>query len=509
MFFLEGFYVSCVTFLLPPVLVISVVYIFMLSTPESVKTPPGPPALPLLGNLLSLDLKRLDLSLVELSKTYGNVFTVHLGPMKVVVLAGYKTVKEALVDYAEEFGSRLITPIFHDISQGHGILFANGDSWKEMRRFALSNLRDFGMGRKGSEEKIIEEIQYLTEVFEAHGGKPLDTKEPVICAVSNVISSIMYGNRFDHGDPVFQAMVNRFNHIVKLSGSPAVQLYNIFPSLGRFLKTRKNLLKSVAENIASIKRLVEQLQQTLQEHDKRGLVDAFLIKQQEVSGQKDSHFYEDNLISTVSSLFAAGTDTTGTTLRWGLLLMAKYPHIQKKVQEEIGKVVGTKQPRAEHRRSMPYTDAVIHEIQRLANIVPLNLPHMTAADVHFQGYFIKKAFLLVIGSLQRTPVFPLLTSVLQDETQWETPHQFNPAHFLDPEGQFVKKDAFMAFSAGRRACLGESLARMELFLFFTSLLQKFTFSPPPGVQESELDLTPVLGITLNPQPHQLCALRRG
>ncbi|XP_015215359.2 cytochrome P450 2K1-like [Lepisosteus oculatus] len=499
MFLPEGFLqLSTVTLLLAAVIVISVVYIFMGSTPESVKTPPGPPALPLLGNLLSLDLKRLDLSLVELSKTYGSVFTVHLGPMRVVVLAGYKTVKEALVDYPEEFGSRLITPIFHDINQGHGIIFANGNSWKEMRRFALSNLRDFGMGRKGSEEKIIEEIQYLTEVFEAHGGKPFDTTEPVNCAVSNIISSIVYGDRFDYADPVFQAMVKRANHMIKLSGSPAIQLYNIFPFLGFLLKARKKILMEVAENIADMKNIVKQLQQTLQEHDKRGFVDAFLIKQQELSGQRDSHFHDDNLIHASGNMFGAGTETTGTTLRWGLLLMAKYPHIQKKVQEEIEKVVGTKQPRAEHRRSMPYTDAVIHEIQRLANVVPLNLPHMTAADVHFQGYFIKKG----------TPVFPLLTSVLQDETQWETPHQFNPAHFLDPEGQFVKKDAFMAFSAGRRACLGESLARMELFLFFTSLLQKFTFSPPPGVRESELDLTPVLGLTMNPSLHQLCALRR-
>uniref|UniRef100_W5M2Y9 Uncharacterized protein n=1 Tax=Lepisosteus oculatus TaxID=7918 RepID=W5M2Y9_LEPOC len=498
MFLPEGFLqLSTVTLLLAAVIVISVVYIFMGSTPESAKTPPGPPALPLLGNLLSLDLKRLDLSLVELSKTYGSVFTVHLGPMRVVVLAGYKTVKEALVDYPEEFGSRLITPIFHDINQGHGIIFANGNSWKEMRRFALSNLRDFGMGRKGSEEKIIEEIQYLTEVFEAHGGKPFDTTEPVNCAVSNIISSIVYGDRFDYADPVFQAMVKRANHMIKLSGSPAIQLYNIFPFLGFLLKARKKILMEVAENIADMKNIVKQLQQTLQEHDKRGFVDAFLIKQQELSGQRDSHFHDDNLIHASGNMFGAGTETTGTTLRWGLLLMAKYPHIQKKVQEEIEKVVGTKQPRAEHRRSMPYTDAVIHEIQRLANVVPLNLPHMTAADVHFQGYFIKKG----------TPVFPLLTSVLQDETQWETPHQFNPAHFLDPEGQFVKKDAFMAFSAGRRACLGESLARM-LFLIFTSLLQKFTFSPPPGVQESELDLTPVLGLTMNPSLHQLCALRR-
>ncbi|MBN3324738.1 CP2K1 protein, partial [Atractosteus spatula] len=500
MFLPEGFLqLSTVALLLAAVIVISVVYIFMGSTPESVKTPPGPPALPLLGNLLSLDLKRLDLSLVELSKTYGSVFTVHLGPMKVVVLAGYKTVKEALVDYPEQFGNRLITPIFHDISHGHGIVFANGDSWKEMRRFALSNLRDFGMGRKGSEEKIIEEIQYLTEVFEAHGGKPFETKEPVYCAVSNILATLVYGDRFDYADPVFHSMVNRlissYNKTI-FCFFFSTQIYNVFPLTGVLLKSRRMLMRNIASMMAEINQLVRQLRQTLQENDKRGLIDAFLIKQQKVSGQTDSHFQEDNLINTIVALLAAGTETTGTTLCWGLLLMAKYPHIQKKVQEEIEKVVGTKQPRAEHRRSMPYTDAVIHEIQRLANVIPLNLPHMTAADVHFQGYFIKKAW-------------PLLTSVLQDETQWETPHQFNPAHFLDPEGQFVKKDAFMAFSAGRRACLGESLARMELFLFFTSLLQKFTFTPPPGVQESELDLTPTMRISLNPLPHQLCALRRG
>nr|XP_046200609.1 cytochrome P450 2K1-like isoform X3 [Oncorhynchus gorbuscha] len=158
----------------------------------------------------------------------------------------------------------------------------------------------------------------------------------------------------------------------------------------------------------------------------------------------------------------------------------------------MSRVIRSNQAFVEHRKNLPYTDAVIHETQRLANIVPMSIPHTTSQDVTFQGYFIKKG----------TDVLPLLTSVLRDESEWKSPHTFNPDHFLDEEGRFVKKDAFMPFSAGRRVCPGESLARMELFLFFTSLLQHFCFSPPPRVGEEDLDLTPSLGFTLSPSPHQ-------
>ncbi|XP_063074373.1 cytochrome P450 2K1-like [Engraulis encrasicolus] len=206
------------------------------------------------------------------------------------------------------------------------------------------------------------------------------------------------------------------------------------------------------------------------------------------SGQKDTFFNQDNMVFSVANLFAAGTDTTGTTLHWGLLLMAKYPHIQDRVHEEIDRVIGGRQPVVEDRKSLPYTDAVIHETQRIGNIVPMSIPHITSCDVDFQGYFIKKSRLIyVYGS---------------------NPYTFHPEHFLDDQGRFVKRDAFMPFSAGRRVCLGESLAKMELFIFFASLLQRFRFTAPPGVSEDELDLTPLVGFTLNPSPHKLCAVDR-
>ncbi|XP_026548431.1 cytochrome P450 2D26-like, partial [Notechis scutatus] len=108
-----------------------------------------------------------------------------------------------------------------------------------------------------------------------------------------------------------------------------------------------------------------------------------------------------------------------------------------KVQEEIAKEIGDREPRTDFRAKMPYTDAVIHEVQRFADVVPTNMPHATTMDVTFKGFFIPKGMYIL----------PLLTSVLRDESQWEKPHEFYPEHFLDSKGKFVKRDAFMPFSA--------------------------------------------------------------
>ncbi|KAM9339419.1 cytochrome P450 2K1-like [Symphorus nematophorus] len=462
------------------------------------KEPPGPRPVPVLGNLLQLDLKKLYNSLLALSKKYGSVFTVYFGVQKVVVLAGYKTVKEALVNFADEFGDRDPLLLSVEGNQEHGVLWTNGDSWKEMRRFALTNLRDFGMGKRACEDKIIEECGYLTEVFRKFKGEAFDTAQSINYSVSNIICSIVYGSRFEYEDPKFTSMVDKTNKRIQLMGSPSIQMYNMFPWIFKWVGNRREVQKITAFIIKENLALFSQLKETLNPQMCRGFVDAFLARKQslEDSGITNSQFHDDNLMMTVLNLFAAGTDTTATTLRWALLYMAKYPKIQDQVQEELSKVIGSRQVQVEDRKNLPFTDAVIHETQRLANIVPMAVPHRTSQDVNFQGYFIKKG----------TTIYPLLTSVLYDESEWARPHTFYPAHFLDKDGKFVKRDAFMPFSAGRRICLGESLARMELFIFFTTLLQHFRFTPPPGVSKDDLDLTPRVGFVLNPLPHELCAV---
>ncbi|CAI5684570.1 cytochrome P450 2K1 [Oreochromis niloticus] len=489
------------SFLLGAFTVLLLIYLISsssFSTQKKGKEPPGPRPLPLLGNLLQLDLKKPYNTLLELSKKYGSVFTVYLGTKKVVVLSGYKTVKEALVDYDDVFGDRNQPQIMRELSQGHGVVWSNGDSWKEMRRFALTNLRDFGMGKRACEDKIIEECQYLIEVFKKFQGEAFDTTQPVNCAVSNIICSIVYGSRFEYNDPEFTSLVDGTSRMIRLGGSPSIQIFDMFPSLFKWTADRSEIHKISSANKKQNRAIFSHLKETLTPQMCRGFVDAFLVRKQnlEASGITNSHFHDDNLLITVMNLFAAGTETTSTTLRWGLLLMAKYPKIQDEVQEELRRVIGDRQVQVADRKNLPFTDAVIHETQRLSSIIPTALPHKTTRDITFQGHFIEKG----------TTMFPLLTSVLHDPNEWERPHSFYPAHFLDKEKKFVKRDAFIPFSAGRRICLGESLARMELFLFFATLLQHFHFTPAPGVSGDELDLTPSVGITLSPSPHKLCAV---
>ncbi|XP_075057405.1 cytochrome P450 2K1-like [Mixophyes fleayi] len=486
-----------VTILLSVVVILFLTNVFNNRKQDNNKNfPPGPTPLPFIGNMHMIDMGKPHNTFIELSKKYGSIFSVQLGLEKLVILCGYDTIKDALINYAEEFSERPDSPLLAEASKGNGILFAHGENWKVMRRFALSTLRDYGMGKKSIENKINDECEYLMQTFRSHGGKPFDNMTNINTAVANIIVFILLGHRYEYDDPTILRLMKLINESVRSLESPMVRLYNSYPSVigwlpgshRRVFKTRHEMHKFIRETFTKQKKVLDI-------NDQRSLIDSFLAKQQEGKPESTLYFHDDNLASLVGNLFAAGMETTTTTLRWGLLLMMKYPGIQKKVQNEIERVIGSAQPQTEHRKEMPYTDAVIHEIQRFGDIVPNNLPHATSQDVTFKGYFIPKG----------TSVLPILSSVLRDKAYFEKPDQFYPEHFLDSEGHFKKNEAFIPFSLGKRSCVGENLAKTELFVFFTTLLQNFTFQAPPG---AKLELSRVPGLTNAPLPHEICAIPR-
>ncbi|KAG3264468.1 cytochrome P450 2C18-like, transcript variant X2 [Ictidomys tridecemlineatus] len=400
------------------------------------KLPPGPTPLPIIGNILQIDVKDISKSLTKFSKVYGPVFTLYLGLKPSVVLHGYDAVKEALVDLGEEFAGRGSFPLSEKVNKDFGILFSNGKRWKELRRFSLMTLRNFGMGKRSIEDRVQEEARCLVEELRKTNGSPCDPTFILGCAPCNVICSIIFQNRFEYKDQNFLNLMEKFSENLRLMSSPWIQ--------GK--------------------------------------------------DNQQTEFTIENLLTTVTDLFGAGTESTSTTMRYGLLLLLKHTDITAKVQEEIDQVIGRhRSPCMQDRKCMPYTEAVLHEIQRYIDFIPTSLPHAVTCDVKFRNYFIPKG----------TRIITSLTSVLHDDKEFPNPEVFDPGHFLDESGNFKKSDYFMPFSSGKRICLGEGLARMELFLFLTTILQNFKLKPV--IDPKDIDTTPIAtSLGRVPPLYQLC-----
>ncbi|XP_062071352.1 cytochrome P450 2C1-like isoform X1 [Lepus europaeus] len=461
---------------------------------EKGRLPPGPTPFPILGNILQLGFKDISKSLTRLSEVYGPVFTVYLGTRPTVVICGYDAVKEALVDLGEEFSGRNFFPVTAKARKEFGIIFSNGKRWKETRRFSLMTLRNFGVGKRSIEERVQEEACCLVEELRKTSGSPCDPTFILGAAPCNVICSVIFQNRFDYRDETFLNLMEKFNENFKILNSPWVQVCNTFPIL---LDCLPGSHRKMISNSTYIKNYVlekiKEHQESLDITNPRDFIDCFLIKMEQEKHNQQSEFTTENLMITVTDVFVAGTETTSTTLRYGLLLLMKYPEVTAKVQEEIEHVIGRhRSPCIQDRSRMPYTDATVHEIQRYIDLVPINVPHTTTCNVQFRSYLIPKG----------TAILTSLTSVLHDNKEFPNPDRFDPGHFLDASGNFKKSDYFMPFSAGKRVCVGEALARMELFLFLTAILQNFTLKPL--VDPKDIDTTPLVsGLGRAPPLYQL------
>ncbi|CAO2626568.1 Cytochrome P450 2B19 [Lemmus lemmus] len=426
-----------------------------------VHLPPGPRPLPLLGNLLQMDRRGLLNSFIQLREKYGDVFTVHLGPRPVVILCGTEAIREALVDQADAFSGRATIALFESFGKNYG------EIWDRVKWPMWS--------------------------------APMDPTFIFQCITANIICSIVFGERFDYKDRQFLRMLDLTYETSSLISSFRGQVFELYSGFLKFFAgIQKQVYKNMHEILDYIGHSVEKHRATLDPNNPRDFIDTFLIRMEKEKFNQHTEFHHQNLTVTLLSLFFAGTETSSTTLCFGFLFLLKYPHVAEKVQKEIDQVIGSHRPPSlDDHTKMPYTEAVICEIQRFADITPLGVPHKVTKDTLFRGYRLPK----------NIEVYPILSTALNDPRYFQQPDAFNPDHFLDASGALKKIEAFMPFSIGKRICLGESIARNELFLFFTTILQNFSVSSP--VAPKDIDLRPKeSGFTKVPPTVQICFLAR-
>ncbi|NWR33509.1 CP1A5 protein, partial [Tachuris rubrigastra] len=471
--------------------------------PKGLKSPPGPRGYPILGNVLELR-KDTHLALSKLSQKYGDVMEVRIGMRPVLVLSGLETIKQALVKQGEEFMGRPDLHSFRYVADGQSLAFSpdSGEVWKARRKLAQSALKTFSIAPSPTsssscllEEHVSKEAEYLVTKFLQlmEEEKSFEPYRYLVVSVANVICAMCFGKRYEHNDQELLSLVNsadQFDDVASV-GNPAdfIPLLQYLPS--RSMKTFIDFNKSF---LCFLQKIVKEHYETYDENNIRDITDSLIEQclEKKVETNTAMHIPKEKIVNLVNDIFGAGFDTVTTALSWSLLYLVTYPDMQKRIQKEVDQMIGQeRRPRLSDRGMLPYTEAFILEMFRHSSFLPFTIPHSTTKDTVLNGYYIPKDRCVFINQWQ----------VNHDEKLWKDPETFNPERFLSADGTKVNKEdgeKVLIFGLGKRRCIGEPIARWQVFLFLSTLLQQLEFSVCDG---KKVDMTPLYGLTLR---HKRC-----
>ncbi|KAI8747687.1 cytochrome P450 2J1 [Biomphalaria glabrata] len=470
------------------------VYAYYRFLKKTLNVPPCPVRpWPIVGHLLTLKADQRP-QFKQWREQCGDIFSIYLGSKLLVVINDFELIKETFVKRADDFSDRPIIFIDEDMGdQGRGLAFSSGQLWKEQRSVALSILRKFGFGKNILAERIQDEVSHYLDHLKDYDGKPVDIKRITTESTANIICSIVIGKRFDYNDPTFQRLLTEIE--ILFSSNKQAAVITFFPLL-KYLPGHQKLV----QNVKSILNIEQDFIVKSKDKDPDDNFIASYVAERDsrIASGETTTMNEMNLLKSVFDLINGGTETTTTTICWFVLYMMNYPQVQKKIYDEINTQIGSgRVPSIQDRPKLVYLNAAIKETQRLASIVPQSVIRICSKTQTIRNYTIPEGSLIV----------PNLDSVLLDKNTWGSDADlFNPDRFIDAKGQLKKPEEFIPFGVGRRVCLGESMAKTELFLYLSSLIQRFHLLPVHPDQPPPMDY--IYGLTMIPKPYQLKLIER-
>ena len=484
-------------------LFIAVFLLIHLVTRKPAGIPPGSAfTLPVTGDLPLLIGGGILRTFRKLRQKHGDIFSFYIGKELTVVINGFNLIQKAAVKNGHIFSGRPQNLVGNISGKGKGISMSEGPFWKRQRKFTFSCLQEFGFGKSTLEEKMLKEAECFIYVLQEKRGNPFDIKETIQASVSNVIFKIICGKRHQYDDEMYLRYLRNQDYAARKIVEASV-LLSCAPIL-QYIPGDPLHLNTIKENFAQwykyITNFYDEHKKTHDKNNPRDYIDLFITemsKPENSTEQSDFSIQQLNVVAR--DLFAGGTETTSTAIQWSLLYLLKHPEIQQRLQSDIDKIVPDGHlPCLDDRPKIPYVEAFIMEVLRCANILPMAVPHAVATNndfVVFEGYTIPRGTSVVFN----------LDSVLQDPNIFENPSEFNPGRFLDADGSVMRPKEWIPFGIGRRVCLGEAVAKMELFLYLTTMIKRFEFL---SEADSEPDLDGILGITYSPKQFKIRAIER-
>ena len=383
-------------------------------------------------------------------------------------------------------------------------MFGNyGLAWKFHRKLFTTALRQYLSDIPLIESRVSNQVEKLVQFMEEQDGKPFDPAECLMRGVANVICGITFGEGYDTTNPDLNKLLKlNADFIANAEDAQLVTILDFFPWAHYLpIKAYDRVIQPFFDIFDIIRKFLREREDKFDpERPVRDLITGLLHAKHETkceSDEKTSLLSDDYLVNTIEDMFLGGYETTSTTLKWIIAFLVNYPKYQEDIQRQLDDVVGDRSPSLDDRPHLPLIQATIIETLRLGNTVPLAAPHVALTDTTLCGYRVPKSTVVIADT----------ESVHLDPKCWENPSVFNPYRHIDDDSKLVTNQGnFYPFGAGRRVCAGEALARVELFLFVSWMLRKFTFvseedSFPP-------ELKGVFSGTQFPVPYKIRAIKR-
>ena len=443
----------------------------------------GPMPWPIFGNALSFKYGNAEKAAHQWAKTYGDIQTVWFGSKPIVTLHDIPTIYETFLKDGDAYVDR---PVDHsmDVMKGgsYGVGGTNGVVWREHRRFALRVFREFGLGRNLMQEKILVEVMgIISDIRDdvKSGKEVLSLQDEIDRGVGSVINLITFGFRFDRSKTEeFKKVKQYAANVVETSGNFLMRIMKNNINFFRRLPTFKEYYEHVVQNSRDCEEFFMKL---INDHKKKvnlesdqdpvDYVEAYMKEQYRLrkNGDKSNLYSDKQLYGMVFDLWVAGQETSSTTLSWLFLYIINRPDMQKKIHDELDSVVGSDRAvTLEDKTKLNYLNAVIAETHRYCNLGSFNVPHQLNKDTVIHGYNIPKGMWITYQ----------IATVNRDTRYYDRPTEFIPERFLDKDGKFFNPPSLLPFGIGKRACLGEGLAKLELYLFSANVFNQMRLLPP-------------------------------
>jgi len=367
------------------------------------------------------------------------------------------------------------------------LAFTDGKRGASQRNFTVKHLKNFGFGKRDLEGVIQREARSLVELLLASDGQQVEMNMHTFTVpVLNVLWEMVAGHAFKWTNERVKevlALVNwAFSAPISVMVVQAPWIRFFFPALTGYNKR----IRAVKGMQALVKEEVLEHMQDVDHNNPRDLIDAYLA---EMATAADPEFHVEQLVMVCADLMGAGSDTTSTTLMWGVLYLALHPEVQARCHQEAVGALGEATATTADMDALQYCQATTAEIQRVGMVAVSTIQHRATRTVTIPTGHVIPADSIVVSNLGR---------FLSDPNLWDKPELFNPDRFLDASGKFFKPEHFVPLSHGKRFCLGEPLVKAELFIFMVTMMQRVRFEAIPGREPDPARFS--FGLTRVPEP---------